>query len=76
MESLLVLFIRNSVDFLIFDGGQYLGKYLMDAKEKRPLVNERVPLYTKKWWIQATQNFTFNLIYCINSINKYCVNEN
>lgn len=49
MESLLVLFKRKSVDFLIFDRGQYLGKYPMDAKEKCPLVNEKIPLYTRKW---------------------------
>lgn len=34
MESLLVLFTRNTVYFLLFDRGHYLGKYLMDAKEK------------------------------------------
>lgn len=43
----------------------------MDAKEKCPFSNEKVPLCTRKWWIQAIQNFTFNLIYCINSINKH-----
>lgn len=33
---------------LLFDRGQYLGKYLLDAKEKCPFV-KRVPVYMGRW---------------------------
>lgn len=47
----------------------------MDAKEKCPFV-KREPLYMGRWGIRAIQNLTLNLLYCTNSINKYCVKKN